>query len=552
MANPKQVIVALATKKAWGQVVYIDKYLRGELKSQQEYVKVGTLGTEQEERISLTYFERLPKAERAQYEKVPTIKTRKDLYNALNCNRNNFARMLMIYFKLFNCKHKVKAYEFVQSFSANDDVTPERAHQLGMELVQKYFKDFPVLMTTHVDSNNIHNQFVIGNINIKTGKYCQISPSFLDKMKKFGGRQCAREGFNESIGWSQKQDQKKEVDYENGQKKQTRQERLLEKQIEKEIKQDSKKSASYYKEELESVLRNYIREVQESNPKDEKAAWNLLERKLKSDGIILNYSQNAKYYSVMHPQINRAVRGHTLNVELTKENVSSMMLGKREQTIEKKEVTQESKTKKNGKEYYKGELRDRLKECIRTVQMNKPKSENEAWSMLEKELSKYHIKLNYSPNAKYYSVTHPKMSQACRGHNLDKGLAKSEVTHALMGQPIERELKKQISAERINEIKDIVKDFDKRLEQKAIERYENVTEIKKSNYELEKSETELGYQLSDNNKVIDRKEILVQKLSESIKQIKARLQGNNAERSVSNLHNELESRSRDKNDEERG
>ena len=50
-----------------------------------------------------------------------------------------------------------QAYHMEQSF-APGEVTPEQAHQIGVELAQELFgKDFEVVVTTHVDKSHIHN-----------------------------------------------------------------------------------------------------------------------------------------------------------------------------------------------------------------------------------------------------------------------------------------------------------------------------------------------------------------------------------------------------------
>ncbi len=48
-------------------------------------------------------------------------------------------------------------YQFVQSFSPEEDVTPEEAHAIGLELAQRLFPDFEVVVATHVDADHLHN-----------------------------------------------------------------------------------------------------------------------------------------------------------------------------------------------------------------------------------------------------------------------------------------------------------------------------------------------------------------------------------------------------------
>lgn len=73
--------------------------------------------------------------------------------------------------KRWNSVSKIQARHLIQSFSPEDEVTPEKAHEIGKELMDKVLKDeYEYVMTTHVDKKHIHNHFVFNNVNNKTGK----------------------------------------------------------------------------------------------------------------------------------------------------------------------------------------------------------------------------------------------------------------------------------------------------------------------------------------------------------------------------------------------
>lgn len=73
--------------------------------------------------------------------------------------------------KRWNSASKIQARHLIQSFSPEDEVTAEQAHEIGKELIDKVLKDeYEYVMTTHVDKNHIHNHFVFNNVNNKTGK----------------------------------------------------------------------------------------------------------------------------------------------------------------------------------------------------------------------------------------------------------------------------------------------------------------------------------------------------------------------------------------------
>ena len=44
-------------------------------------------------------------------------------------------------------------YHFVQSFPAEDGLTPQQVNAIGVEFAQKQFPDFEVVVATHLDTN---------------------------------------------------------------------------------------------------------------------------------------------------------------------------------------------------------------------------------------------------------------------------------------------------------------------------------------------------------------------------------------------------------------
>ena len=67
-------------------------------------------------------------------------------------------------------KEKIIGYHLIQSF-ARYEVTPEVAHELGLEYVNEVFgKDFEAVVATHLNTDNVHNHIVINSVSLKTGK----------------------------------------------------------------------------------------------------------------------------------------------------------------------------------------------------------------------------------------------------------------------------------------------------------------------------------------------------------------------------------------------
>ena len=61
-------------------------------------------------------------------------------------------------------------YHYVQSFSPDEVITGEQAHQLAKEFAARAWPDSEVLIATHLDAEHIHSHFVVNAVCGETGK----------------------------------------------------------------------------------------------------------------------------------------------------------------------------------------------------------------------------------------------------------------------------------------------------------------------------------------------------------------------------------------------
>src|SRR5699024_7011338 len=73
---------------------------------------------------------------------------------------------------LFTRNDGIQAHHVIQSFKP-DEVTPEKANQVGLELAKKLAPNHEVAVYTHDDTNHVHNHIVINSVNFETGKKYQ-------------------------------------------------------------------------------------------------------------------------------------------------------------------------------------------------------------------------------------------------------------------------------------------------------------------------------------------------------------------------------------------
>ena len=69
-------------------------------------------------------------------------------------------------------KGSIKAIHYIQSFSPDDDITPELAHRIAKAFVKKAFgEDVQAVIATHVDKEHIHSHIIINSYSISGRKY---------------------------------------------------------------------------------------------------------------------------------------------------------------------------------------------------------------------------------------------------------------------------------------------------------------------------------------------------------------------------------------------
>lgn len=90
--------------------------------------------------------------------------------SGINCSKHNAYNEMIAVKRRFGERGKNIAYHGYQSF-ATGEVTPDEAHQIGMETArQMWGTKYQVVVTTHLNTDNIHNHFVINSVSFVDGK----------------------------------------------------------------------------------------------------------------------------------------------------------------------------------------------------------------------------------------------------------------------------------------------------------------------------------------------------------------------------------------------
>ena len=92
-------------------------------------------------------------------------KTERGIFiSGINCDANEAVSQFQLVKRQFGKEDGITAYHAYQSFDKGE-VTPEIAHQVGKAFAERVWGSrYQVVVATHLDSNCLHNHFVVNSV----------------------------------------------------------------------------------------------------------------------------------------------------------------------------------------------------------------------------------------------------------------------------------------------------------------------------------------------------------------------------------------------------
>ena len=135
-----------------------------------------------------------------------------DLYSALRYAANDAKTDQKMYVSAINCPKQLAyetmmdtkrrygklggnvAYHGYQSFKTGE-VTPEEAHSIGMETARRMWgDDYEIVVTTHLNTDNIHNHIVVNSVSFRTGRKFENHISDHYRLREISDAICREHG----------------------------------------------------------------------------------------------------------------------------------------------------------------------------------------------------------------------------------------------------------------------------------------------------------------------------------------------------------------------
>ena len=135
-----------------------------------------------------------PSQEGAVDEALNQDKSEQDLFqSAIGCTLESaFADMCAVK-KMWHKEKGVQGFHLVQSFAAGE-VTPELAHQIGLEFAEQLLGGkFQAVVSTHLNTKCIHNHIVWNSVSMENGKkYRSNQKSYVTQVRRISDELCRK------------------------------------------------------------------------------------------------------------------------------------------------------------------------------------------------------------------------------------------------------------------------------------------------------------------------------------------------------------------------
>ena len=123
-------------------------------------------------------------------------RSKRQLVSGINCDGANSFREFMATKKIYGKADGIFFYQYAQSFSPTEKLTPEQAHDISMEFAERAWPGQEVLVATHCDANHLHSHFVINSVSFESGKKLRQSPTTLRQLRALSDEICLAHGLS--------------------------------------------------------------------------------------------------------------------------------------------------------------------------------------------------------------------------------------------------------------------------------------------------------------------------------------------------------------------
>ena len=86
-------------------------------------------------------------------------------------------------------------YHIVQSFSPDDNLDAETAHEIGLKFAE-FFPGYQIVVASHCNTSHLHNHIIMNSVNMENGKKFHQTASDLARVKEYSNQFCREYGLS--------------------------------------------------------------------------------------------------------------------------------------------------------------------------------------------------------------------------------------------------------------------------------------------------------------------------------------------------------------------
>ncbi len=118
------------------------------------------------------------------------------LVSGVNCDGENAFKEFMATKKSYGKTDGMNFYQYVQSFSPEENIAPQKAHKVALEFAERAWTGYEVLVATHCDAQHIHSHFVINSVSFENGKKLRQNPNTLKSLRALSDEICRQHNLS--------------------------------------------------------------------------------------------------------------------------------------------------------------------------------------------------------------------------------------------------------------------------------------------------------------------------------------------------------------------
>ena len=128
--------------------------------------------------------------------KEKTVSEDKRFVTGVNCSPETALDEMTATKNLYHKPNGRLYYHLVQSFPSGYEIEPELAHKIAVELAEKAFNKYEVVVATHIDREHIHSHLVLNSVNFENGKKYHSNKESVEELMKLSDEICQRYGVH--------------------------------------------------------------------------------------------------------------------------------------------------------------------------------------------------------------------------------------------------------------------------------------------------------------------------------------------------------------------